>query len=146
MTEKGVERVEDLKLWQRAREFWQAINAIIDRPRFVADRRLREQLKDAADSIVANIVEGFHQPTDRAFANYLYTSKASTAEARTRLKMAMDRQYITSDEFDTRDDLGDQISRMATGLIKYLVKSNRRGRGLGRRRDGAGNQVDEFVR
>ena len=133
MPQNTVERVEDLKVWQRANEFWLAINAIIDRPAFLADRRLRDQLKDATNSVVANIAEGFHQPTDRAFANYLYTSKASTAEARSRLRMARNRQYLSAEEFKTRDTLGDEISRMATGLIKYLMKSNRRGRGLGSR-------------
>jgi len=34
-----VERVEDLKVWQRAMELARAINAIIDRPGFLAHRR-----------------------------------------------------------------------------------------------------------
>jgi len=62
------QRVEDLKVWQRAREFSVAVNAIIGRPGFQRDRRLREQLEDAVDSVIANIAEGFTQPTDKAFA------------------------------------------------------------------------------
>jgi four helix bundle protein len=126
-------RVEDLKLWQRAREFCRAISAIIDRPGFLDDRRLRDHLRDATDSIVSNVAEGFSQPTDRALANYLYTSKSSTAEARTRLRLACDRGYITEQEFAEREALGDEIARMTTELIKYLRKSDRKDRGLGRR-------------
>jgi hypothetical protein len=44
-------RVEDLKVWQRAQEFWVAVNAIINRSGFQRDRGLRDQVKDAADSI-----------------------------------------------------------------------------------------------
>jgi four helix bundle protein len=128
------ERLEELKVWQRAREFWAAINEILDRPGLQKDRRLRDQLSDAADSMVSNISEGFEQPTDRAFARYLFTSKASTAEARTRLGLAGSRKYITEDEFKARDELGDEVARMTTGLIKYLIKSDRRDRGLGSRR------------
>src|SRR5574342_837622 len=76
--------VEDLQVWQRAMDFWRAINAILDRPGLLRDRPLRDQLSDASDSIVSNIAEGFEQPSDRAFAKYLYTAKASTAETRTR--------------------------------------------------------------
>ena len=120
------QRVEDLKVWQRAHEFWVAVNAIINRAGFQRDRRLRDQVKDAADSILSNIAEGFEQPTDRAFAKYLFTSKASTAEVRKRLLLACHRGYITKDEFTSRDELGDEVARMTTGLIKYLVKSDRR--------------------
>ena len=125
------QRVEDLKVWQRARDFGVAVNAIIDRPGFQRDRRLREQLEDAVDSVIANIAEGFTQPTDRAFARYLFISKASNAEARTRLLLASDKGYITSDEFAYCNEIADEVARMTTGLIKYLVRSDRRDRGLG---------------
>jgi four helix bundle protein len=81
-------KLEDLKVWQRAMEFWRAVNAIIDKPGLRANRDLRDQIRDAADSMVSNIAEGFEQPTDRAFCRYLYTSKSSTAELRTRLRLA----------------------------------------------------------
>ncbi len=35
------QRVEDLRVWQRAHEFWVAVNAIINRAGFQRDRRLR---------------------------------------------------------------------------------------------------------
>jgi four helix bundle protein len=130
------QRVEDLKVWQRAREFCVAINAIIDRAGFQRDRRLRDQLMDAVDSVIANISEGFAQPNDRAFARYLFISKASNAEARTRLLVACDRGYLTAEEFASRSAISDEVARMITGLIKYLLKSDRRDRGLGPREKG----------
>ena len=124
--------VEDLKVWQRAQEFWVAVNALVGRAGFQRDRRLREQVKDAADSIISNIAEGFEQPTDRAFAKYLFTSKGSTAEVRKRMLMACHHGYITQDEYAACNALGDEVARMTTGLIKYLIKSDRKDRGLGR--------------
>ena len=118
----------------RAQEFAVAVNAILRRPGFLRVRRLRDQIRDATDSIFSNIAEGFAQPSDRAFAKYLFTSKASAAEARTRLQIACNRDYITSDDFRSCNYLGDEVARMATGLIKYLLKSDRKNRGLGSNR------------
>ena len=129
-----VTRAEDLRLWTKALEFWEAVNAVLDRPGFQEDRRLRAQLADAADSVLSNISEGFEQPTDRAFAKYLDDSKASAAEVRTRLMLAHKRGYITEAELQQRCDLGDDVGRLATGFIKYLKQSDRRDRGITRRR------------
>jgi four helix bundle protein len=126
-----VERVEDLKIWQRASELGVAVNATL--ARLEADRRLRDQLLDATDSVLSNIAEGFQQPTDRAFAKYLYISKTSNAEARTRLKIARDRGYITQEQCTSADNIADEVARMITGLIKYLLQSDRRDRGIGHR-------------
>ena len=127
------EKVEDLKLWERADQFWVGVAKILERPCIRRHRKLHEQLSDAADSILSNISEGFEQPTDRAFAKYLYTAKASTAEVRTRLKLCCRRGYISAEEFAAHDTLGDEIARIANGLIKYLLASDRRDRALGRK-------------
>ena len=127
--------VEELQIWQRAVQLDVAVSAIIENPGFQKDRRLKEQTLDAVDSLVSNIAEGFEQPTDRAFAKYLYTSKASNGEARARLLLARNRRYITAAEFDTCNRLADEVARMLSGFIKYLMKSDRRDRGLGRPND-----------
>ena len=129
------EKLEDLKLWERANEFWGAVTKLLARPSIRRHRKLHEQLNDAADSILSNISEGFEQPTDRGFAKYLYTAKASTAEVRTRLKLILRRGYITEEEFATSNELGDEVAKIATGLIKYLLESDRRDRTHRRRID-----------
>ena len=125
------QQVEDLKVWQRAREFCVAVNALLGRAGFQRDRKLREQLSDAVDSVISNIAEGFAQPTDRAFARFLYMleslqrggSNKATARLRSRLHYGH--------ELAACNEVGDEVARMTTGLIKYLVKSDRRDRGLG---------------
>jgi four helix bundle protein len=124
-------RVEDLTLWERANQFWEEVATVLERAAIRRHEKLHEQISEAVDSVLSNISEGFEQPTDRAFANYLYTVKASAAEVRTRLKLCWQRGFITREEFESRSALADEIGRMATGLIRYLLKSNRRDRGIG---------------
>jgi four helix bundle protein len=102
--------LEELQIWQRAVQLDVAVSAIIEKPGFQKDRRLKEQILDAVDSVVSNIAEGFEQPTDRACAKYLYTSKASNGETRARLILARNRRYITTAEFETCSRLADELA------------------------------------
>ena len=115
------------------------MNAILEKPSLARDEALRDQLRRAADSIVSNIAEGFPQPTDRLFAKHLYVSKGSTAEVRAQLELARRRHYITAEEQQEPDSLADELARMLTGLIKHLLREQRRDRGLGRTSHNSGN-------
>ena len=122
------EKVEDLKLWERANEFWDAVTRILDRPCIRRHRKLHEQLNDAVDSILSNISEGFEQPTDRGFANYLYTAKASTAKSGPDSNFSFDGATLQRRNSQPATPLATMIPKIATGLIKYLLESDRRDR------------------
>jgi four helix bundle protein len=77
------------------------------------------------------MVEGFEQGTDRAFANFLTHSKASVAEVRQRPKQAHLKRYITLRELQTVLVLGEALSKMLGGFIKYLRRCDWRDRGHG---------------
>ena len=130
-----ITKLEDFVAFQKATAYCEAVDALLEKPAFGKDFNLRNQIRDAIDSITANFSEGFEQPTDRAFANYVFTAKGSTAESRDRLKVAQRRGYITADEFRACNEQGDEVARLLTGLAKYLRKSNRKDRGLGRHHD-----------
>lgn len=104
-------KVEELELWRKATEFWKAVDPLLTRSAFERDWKLRNQLRDAIDSILSNISEGFEQSSDRGFAKYLYDAKGSTAEARRRLWMAAERKYIPTETFKELDNAGDQVAR-----------------------------------
>ena len=125
---------EELLVWKKGLELWEAVNPLLDLPGFGKDYDLRNQIRDAIDSVVANIPEGFEQPTDRSFAQYLYRSKASAAEVRGRLLLAWKRGYITPSDYAKCSALAVELAKMLTGLIKYLRKCNRKDRGLGESR------------
>jgi four helix bundle protein len=88
MTGMGVKRVDELRVWQQAKEFTNAVSALVDRDPLRRDFALRDQLGRASLSIVANIAEGFAQSSDRGFARCLVIVRGSTAEVRTLLVLA----------------------------------------------------------
>ena len=125
---------EDLLVWKKALEFWDAVDPLLDRPAFGKNYDLRNQIRDAIDSVLSNIPEGFEQPTDRSFALYLYRSKASAAEVRARLLIAWRRHYIDPTEYARCSSLGIELGKMLAGFIKYLRQCDRKDRGRSDRR------------
>jgi len=124
-------RIEELLVFQKAMQLADAITAILALPGFAQELRLRNQLRDAADSVVANIAEGFPQSTDRGFARYLYVARGSLGEVRAWLELASRRDLVPPPQAARADGLAEETARMTTALIKYLLASNRRDRGTG---------------
>lgn len=126
------QKLEDLLIWRKSLEFWEAVNALLDRPGFSKNWDLHDQIAAAIDSVVANIPEGFEQSTDRGFAKYLYTAKGSAAEVSAHLLLALKRTYVERAQFDACCALSVELQKMLGGFIKYLVKSDRKDRGTGK--------------
>jgi four helix bundle protein len=125
------EKIEEFEMWQKAEAFWDAVNAILGRNAFVREFNTRDQLKRGIDSILANMSEGFDQPTDRAFAGYLYRAKASTSETCTHLAGAQKRGFLTRAELQSLRSQAGTVGRLTSGLIKHLLKTPDRRRGVG---------------
>ena len=122
-------KIEELPIYLKAVAFWSAVNAILESPRLRRDRHLHEQISNANDSIMSNMVEGFEQGTDRAFANFLTHSKASLAEVLTRLKQAYFKKYISEEQLTPQLKHGEELGKMLGGFIKYLRRSDWNDRG-----------------
>jgi len=120
--------VEELLVYQKALAASHAVSAILVRPCFDQDRRLRDQISASSERAVSVIPEGFSQSTDRHFASYLYRSRGSSNEIRTQFKVAVKRGYIT--EAEARDLSGqyEEIAKMLTGLIAHLTREDRKNR------------------
>jgi four helix bundle protein len=113
-------KVEDLIVFQRAMQLATEISAIIERPSFRHDLRLRDQLAASSERIPSVISEGSEQSTDRHYAAYLYRARGTAREIRTQLRVARDRRHITEPERTNLDGRYDEIGRMLTGLIRHL--------------------------
>jgi four helix bundle protein len=122
-------RIEDLPIHSKIEEFWSAINAILDLPAVRKDCDLHDELSRANESVGSNLVEGFEQGTDRAFAHFLRYSKGSIAEVLKRLRKAFYRRYITQPELDARLRQGEELQKMLGGFIKYLEQCDWKDRG-----------------
>jgi four helix bundle protein len=121
--------VEELQVYQKAMDAADAVSAILKRPCFHKDPKLRDQLADSSDGVPSLIADGFPQSTDRYFAQFLYRSKVESSETRTHLRVAWGRQYVTDGELVGLCDRYNEIEKMLTGLIRHLERENRRHRG-----------------
>jgi four helix bundle protein len=113
-------RFEDIQAWQKAREMTKRIYHLSNKGEFSKDFSLRDQMKRAAISIMANIAEGHGRRTRTEFANFLNIARGSAVELQAHLYVALDLSYITEPEFDESYQMLDEISRMTVSLAKYL--------------------------
>ena len=74
----------------------------------------------AVISIMSNIAEGFESQTQALFITYLGRAKASAGEVRSQLYIALDQNYINTEDFEPFQELVEIISRKIYRFIKYL--------------------------
>ena len=117
------ERFEDLRAWQTARELTNRVYAVPKRGLFSDDWALRDQIRRASISVMSNIADGFERRTKARFVDVLGRAKASAGEIRCQLLVAIDQEYLTTEEFDHASDLADKVSRQLHNLIQYLAES-----------------------
>ena len=116
-------RLEDIQVWQKARQLTKQIYQATSKGKFSRDHGLRNQIERASVSIMANIAEGFGRRSDREFANFLNMAHGSVAEVQSHLYVALDLAYIAPVTFDKLNGLLDEISRMTLVLAQHLRKS-----------------------
>ena len=124
-----VERFEELKVWQKARELCREINQLTQQPEFAKDYSLKDQIKRSSGSVMDNIAEGFDRQSSKEFRQFLYIAKGSCSEVKSQLYRAIDAGYISDVQMKKASDSANECSRMIGGLIKYLndkIKENGR--------------------
>jgi len=112
---------EEITSWQKARTLNLVIYKITNTSlSFSKDYGLRDQIRRASVSISSNIAEGFERQTTKEFIRFLYIAKASAGEVRSQLYLAVDLEYITSNEFEELKLKVNEVSKLISGLLKYL--------------------------
>ena len=114
------ERFEELEVWQRARELTKMIYDLSDIGAFARDFGLRDQMRRAAVSVMSNIAEGFESRTQGLFAEFLGRAKGSSGELRAQLYIALDRSYVSPEQFDTALRLAETCSKQLARFMQYL--------------------------
>ncbi len=76
---------------------------------------------------MSNIAEGFERGGDKEFVQFLSNAKGSCGEVRAQLYAALDESYLTQEEFDELIELCVEVSRMISGMMTYLRRSELRG-------------------
>ena len=116
-----------MKVWQKSRNLCKEIYALIQEGSFARDFALRDQINRSSGSIIDNIAEGFGRTSSKEFISFLTIASGSAHEVRSQLYRALDRQYVSLELFDKLLDLLTEITKMLSGLIIYLNKSDIRG-------------------
>jgi len=122
-----IERYEDIQGWKKARELTNFVYAITKQEAFARAFGLKDQIRRAAVSTMANIAEGFERGGRAEFIQFLSIAKSSASEAQSQLYIALDQAYITREQFNVGYKLCDDAMGLIGGFIAYLRKSSFKG-------------------
>ncbi len=110
----------NLKVWEKAHELVLSIYSLTTRFPKTETYALSDQIKRAAYSVPANIVEGQSRNTTREYLSFLFNARGSLEELRYFLLLARDLEYIAKEDYQKLENRCAEISIMLNGLIKSL--------------------------
>jgi len=122
-----IKHFEDITSWQKSRELCKVLGELIDQGKFKHSYKLIDQIERSSGPIMDNIAEGFERGGNKEFIQFLYISKGSCGEFRSQLYRALDRNYLTQQEFDVLYNLAKEIIVLLQKLIDYLHNSELKG-------------------
>ena len=122
-----IQKFEDLKVWQKARELNRLIYALTFQEPILSDFRFKDQIRGSCGSIMDNIAEGFERVSRLEFINSLTIAKGEAGELKSQLYRGRDNNYFTEYLFQQLYSLTDEITKMITTLMNYLNKSRFKG-------------------
>ncbi len=110
-------RYMKLEAWQRGMDLFDLVFKATEN---VQDFKLRSQVRDAAQSVAANISEGYGRRTLPEYLQFLYFAKGSLAETLTRSIGLHNVGSLTRDQFEAIDALHYEVENRVLGLIPSL--------------------------
>jgi len=124
----NIKRFEDIESWKKARELTNTVYEVTAVDSFRRDFGLKDQIRRASVSILSNIAEGYERGGDKEFLRFLSIAKGSCGEVRSQLYIALDQAYLTRESFEQLSRSAEEISRLISGLMRYLSSSEPSGR------------------
>ena len=98
MSEKII--LEDLEIYQLALEIGEYVWKLVDKWESFPKRTVGGQFVEAADSISANIAEGYGRYFYKDRKQFCYYSRGSLMETKAWVTKAFNRKLISNEEFD----------------------------------------------
>lgn len=102
------ERFEDVPVWQKAADLYEAAEELLDNEVFKASRGFRDQLGRAALSVSNHIAAGFERGTPNELIAFLSFARGSAGEVRSMLALKEQR----ANQAGWSADLKSQISNL----------------------------------
>ena len=118
-----IERFEDLKCWQKARELVKKVYEITKTGSLSKDFKLKDQLRSAAVSSMSNIAEGFARFHKKEFVRFLDISQSSAAEVKSLMYVVLDQKYIPPEKVKDIQNLAEDVRKLTLGLLKYVNRT-----------------------
>jgi four helix bundle protein len=125
-----IERFEELVAWQKARELTRIVYQVTQQGRFARDFGLSGQIQRASVSIMSNITEGFERGGRAEFHQFLSTAKASCAEVRSQLYVALDAGYLDESAFGQLLTRAEEVARIVGGLRSAVERQRGQSRAV----------------
>ena len=94
---------------------------MVDKWEYFPKRTVGSQFVEAADSIAANIAEGYGRYFDKDRKQFCYYSRGSLMETKNWLTKSFTRKLITQEEFDT---VIEKLKVLHFKLNNYIKKLN----------------------
>ncbi len=118
----AIEKFEDIKAWQEARELLKSIYEITSKGNFSKDWELKNQIRRSAVSVMSNIAEGFDRSSDKEFIQFLRIATGSCSELKSQLYAALDQKYIINELFSKIYQKATDVTKLINGFIRYFRK------------------------
>lgn len=115
-----IKKFEELEIWQLSRELCKDVYGFIRSSEFSQDYALKDQINRSSGSMMDNIAEGFGRGGNQEFKNFLTYSTGSAKEVQSQLYRALDRGYITREQFEFAYGLAEKVSNKTGKFINYL--------------------------
>jgi len=112
-----IQKFEDILAWQKAQNL---VISIYSSFRNLKDFSFKDQICRATVSISNNIAEGFDRQSSKEFIRFLYIALCSLSEVKSMIYLAERLEYINHTKATELNQQYTEISKIITGLIKYL--------------------------
>ena len=116
----GVKCFQELKVWQKARILTADAYRVTRSGNFAFDPALRNQVRRACVSVMANIAEGFGRYSHGDFRRFINMARGSISEVQSHFYVAMDQGYLSASDHARLNGRSEEISRMLASLHASL--------------------------
>jgi len=123
MGRSSIQRFEDLKTWQAARELVKGIYRATKSQALKNDRGLVDQMTRAAVSITSNVAEGHERGSRVEYVQFCFYAKGSLGELRSQIINAHDVELIDDKAYEWLHDKCEEVSSLLAGYIKHLCET-----------------------
>ncbi len=117
-------RFEDICAWQEARVLVKMVYLLTDEGKFARDYGMRDQVRRAAVSVMANIAEGFDCGSNIEFARFLGIARRSAVEVQSLLYAALDVGYIAQEHFKCHYDQAAKTKALISAFKSAMPKKH----------------------